>query len=285
MPADPVIRPMREEDAEAAIGLSVETFEDLSRRQGREPEPPPEPARVLPRYVDLLRSDPAGAWVAVQDGDLVACAMAIMREGVWGLSLLIVRPDRQSSGLGSAVLARAHGYANGARGRIILASADPRALRAYARLGLTPHPCLQATGTPRGVAAPNGVREGTPDDIPFTEEVDRIVRSAAHGADIATFLAMENTLLILPGRGYAVVRGAELRLLAGVDAAGAQDVLRAVLARADGEITVEWLTAAQHWAIPVCLDAGLALRPDDGVVFLGGDLGPFSPYLPSGAFL
>jgi hypothetical protein len=34
-----------------------------------------------------------------------------------------------------------------------------------------------------------------------------------------------------------------------------------------------------------CLEAGLELRMDLGAVFLGGDVGPFVPYLPSGAYL
>ena len=32
------------------------------------------------------------------------------------------------------------------------------------------------------------------------------------------------------------------------------------------------------------LDAGLALKPG-GAVFVRGDVGPFAPYLPSGAYL
>jgi GNAT superfamily N-acetyltransferase len=283
----PVIRPMREEDVDAAHALSVETFEAYSRGRGEEPEPPPDPVAVRPRYRDLVRRDPDGVWVAEQDGRLAGCAIAIRREGIWGLSLLIVHPELQSAGIGGELLRRAHAYADGARGRVILSSRDPRALRAYARLGLTGHPALWATGVPRGVAEPAGVREGTLADVPFTEAVDRRVRGAAHGADIGSFLEIGATLLIAEGRGYAITRGGgAVRLLAAFDEAGAQDVLRAVLARAEGQwIAVEWLTARQAWALPVCLDAGLELRTDTGAVWLDGDVGPFSPYLPSGAFL
>jgi hypothetical protein len=35
----------------------------------------------------------------------------------------------------------------------------------------------------------------------------------------------------------------------------------------------------------VCLDARLELRADAGCVFLGGDVGPFHPYLPTGSYL
>jgi GNAT superfamily N-acetyltransferase len=280
-----MIRPMRVDDADAAHALAELTFEELSRSQNQLPEPARPAAAARPRYADLVRSDPGGAWVAERDGALIGCAMAIMREGVWGLSLLVVHPEHQSAGLGRELLTRAHAYAAGARGRIILASPDPRALRAYARLGLTGHPCFWATGVPHGVAEPEGVREGTVDDLPFVEAVDRHVRGAAHGADMLTFFAMGATLLIAEGRGYAVTRNGAPRLLAALDEAGAQDVLRGVLSRATGSVAVEMISARQAWAVPVCLDAGLDLRVDTGAIFLDGDVGPFAPYLPSGAFL
>jgi GNAT superfamily N-acetyltransferase len=283
----PEIRPMREEDVMPAVGLAVECFEDYARRRHEPPEPRPDYAVAAIRYRRCLETDPGGSWVAEHDGRVVACALAILREGVWGLSLLVVHPDQQSAGLGRDILARAHDYADGARGRIVLSSSDPRAVRAYLKLGLAPHPCLKALGRPRNVIAADGVREGGHDDIPFTAEVDRHVRGAAHGGDIATLLAMGATLYVAPGRGYAMARSdGMLRLLAAFDEAGARDLLRTVLARARGrETVVDCLSAQQRWAVDVCLEAGMELSTDSGAVFLDGDVGPFRPYLPSGAFL
>jgi GNAT superfamily N-acetyltransferase len=283
----PKLRPMRADDVDAVHELNLVTFEALARSRGEEPEPRPDAAVAKIRYRNLAAADPGGAWVAEHEGAIVACALALRREDVWGLSLLIVRPDLQSAGLGRAILQRAHEYAEGARGRIVLSSRDPRAIRAYARLGLAAHPALFAEGKPRGVRAPEDVRAGGEADLPFIAAVDRHVRGAAHGPDIATLLEMKQQLLIAPARGYAVVDpGAQLRLLAAFDEDGASDLLRAALAHAgEREIWVPWLTSAQQWAIPVCLEAGLELRTDIGVVFLGGAVGPFRPYLPSGAFL
>jgi len=59
------------------------------------------------RYRHLVTTDPEGAWVAEHEGAIVGCALALRREDVWGLSLLIVRPDLQSSGTGGALLRRA----------------------------------------------------------------------------------------------------------------------------------------------------------------------------------
>ena len=93
-------------------------------------------------------------------------------------------------------------------------------------------------------------------------------------------------MIVLPERGYARTRDGALGMLAGVDEAGARAVLRAVLARAGNDpIRVDWLTATQNWAIEECVQAGLELRGDGGAVFLDGDVGPFRPYLPSGAYL
>jgi hypothetical protein len=124
--------------------------------------------------------------------------------------------------------------------------ADPRALRAYARLGLALHPAVGARGRARGVQRPAGVRPGTLADLPLTAAVDRRVRGAADGA---------------------------------------ANLLRAALLHAgDREAEVEWITSGQAWAIRPCVEAGLQLHLE-GAVFLDGDVGPFTPYLPNGAFL
>jgi hypothetical protein len=171
---------------------------------------------------------------------------------------------------------------------VILSSTDPRAMRAYARLGLDIQPCLAATGAPAISSDEGEVRPGGAEDLPLTEAVDRAVRGAAHGADLLTMLAGGSTLLVAPERGYAVVAGGRVRCCAAFDEEGARTVLRGALAHiaaAGRDAHVEWLSARQNWAIAVCLDARLDLRADAGCVFTRGDVGPFWPYLPSGAYL
>jgi GNAT superfamily N-acetyltransferase len=277
---------MQAGDFDGVHRVTAEAFDDLNRRFGRPPDPPSPFAHSRVRLAHLLATDPGGAWVAERDREIVGCGIGIMREGVWGLSLLVVQPDAQSGGVGRELLARAHAYGNGARGRIVLGSADQRALRSYARLGLTLNPALSARGRPKGVARPGEVRNGTVDDLPLTAAVDRAVRGAAHGDDIAAMLASGHRLLVLPERGYVVLRGATVRLLAAFDEQAAVSLLCAALAEAgDGLAAVEWITSAQGWAIGPCLEAGLDLFFDVGAVFLGGDVGRFAPYLPSGPYL
>jgi GNAT superfamily N-acetyltransferase len=285
--AVPTIRPMRSEDAPAVHRVSVVTFAELEARFHVPPSPPSPPEPALVRIRHLLDTDPGGAWVAEEDGQVVGAALALDREGVWGLSLLVVLPDHQSDGLGRALLQRSLEYAGGGRrGAIILASPDARALRVYARAGFELHPCLDAEGRPRVPEPPRGVRDGDERDLPLTETVDRAVRGAAHGSDIAAFLRAGRRLLVVPERGYAVLGADSINLLAALDEEAARDLLLAALAAvpADKDVHVDWITSAQQWAVQPVLDAGLTLRLG-GAVFVRGDVGPFAPYLPSGAYL
>jgi len=276
-------RPLREQDFAEVLAVNERAFDDLVGRE----LPRPTLEAAYGRYRRLLGTDPGGAWVAEREGAVAGAAFALVREGLWGLSLLVVDPPAQSAGAGRELLRLAWEHGNGARGHVILSSTDPRAMRAYARLGLDAHPCLAARGAPR-VAAPPEVRAGGPADLPLTEAVDRAVRGAAHGGDITTMLDTGAELLVVPERAYAVVSGGRVRMCAAHDEESAGTILRGALARiadAGEEAEVEWLSARQQWAIRVCVEAGLRLDADEGCVFTGGDVGPFSPYLPSGAYL
>ena len=278
---------MRPDDDLAVHQVSAISFADLSERLH---EPPPPPPRLMPAIVriqQLLERDPGGAWVAEEDGGVVGAALALDREGLWGLSLLVVLPEHQSSGIGRALLERSLDYAGGGeRGAIILASPDVRALRAYARAGFEAHPCFCAEGRPTVGEPPASVRDGDERDLPLTETVDRAVRGAPHGSDIGAFLRSHSRLFVVPERGYAVVGGGGIKLLAALDEDAARDLLLAALAATppDEEVEVDWITAAQQWAVAPILEAGLVLKPG-GAVFVRGDVGPFRPYLPSGAYL
>jgi GNAT superfamily N-acetyltransferase len=115
------IRPMESRDIDAAFQVSVEAFDDLARRTGQPEDPPASPAFGRLRVGRPLATDPGGSWVAERDGRIVGVATAIVREGVWGLSLLVVRPEAQSAGAGRELLARAYTYGHGARRHIVLA--------------------------------------------------------------------------------------------------------------------------------------------------------------------
>ena len=279
------LRQMHPDEWRVPSELAFAAFTDLEERRGDPPiEPPPEEV-IERRFRHVIESDPGGAWVAEEDGRPVGAALAIVREGLWGLSMLVVHPEAQSGGVGRALLERTLRYGDGARGGIIASSGDARALRAYSRAGFVMHPTAHARGVPRELEVPASVREGSLADLALTEAVDRAVRGAAHGPDIEILLG-DSRMFVVEGRGYALARRDHLALLAATDEEAARDLLRAVLATApDDESTrIEYLTAAQGWAVDVVLDAGLALEVHNAL-FVRGDVGPFRPYLPSGAYL
>ena len=239
----PSVRPLEASDIDAVHDVTVAAFQDLNRRFGEPIEPAGPLASSQIRKGRLLATDPGGAWVADRRGEVVGCSLGIVRDGVWGLSLLVVSPDAQSTGVGRELLARAWEHGRDARGWIILASRDPRALRSYARLGMDLHPAMAARGRPRRVPAPPEVRPGTSDDLPLTDDVDRAVRRAAHGEDLVALLEAGGEMLVLPERGYAVVRDGAIRLLAAHDEAGAAILLRACLAAASSSRAASRRTA------------------------------------------
>jgi len=278
------IRPMRAEDAAAGYRLMIEAW-------GEDPTPlPPGVARQRGegRILHLLRTDPGGCFSAVgADGEVCGVGIALVREGIWGLSLLVVAADRQAQGIGRRLLDATLGYADGTRGQIILSSTDPKAMRRYARAGLRLVPMVSAAGIVdrSRIPAIEGVREGTPADFAATAAFSRTVRGASHATDLPEMAAYGRTLLVHE-RGFAVHDRGTPRLLAALDDEAAAALLWACLAAgAPGStVHVDFIGPGQDWAVRTVLEAGLALSPD-GPVFVRGELGPLRPYLPSGAYL
>jgi GNAT superfamily N-acetyltransferase len=246
-------------------------------------------ARGVRRVAHLQRNDPGGAWVAEAGGAIVGMALALVREGIWGLSLFAVARDHQSRGIGRELLEAAFGHGADARGHLILSSESPAAMRRYARLGLELRPCVSAAGIVDRTRLPaaDGVVDAGPDGIPVADAIGRAVRGAGHGMDLQVSIHDPGArLLLYEDRAFALVRKDRLSLLAGLDDAAATRVLNAALAATPpgASVSVDFLTAGQDWAVRACLDAGLALSPD-GPFFTGGELGPLRPYVPSGAYL
>lgn len=273
------IRPLVADDVEAADALNHGVW-------GGRPRPPEMERAGRRRIAHLIQTDPGGAWAAERDGQLTGAALALVREGLWGLSLLAVDPESQSDGVGRALLERALAYSDAAGPGLIVASSDARALRSYGRAGFALRPCFNASGRVerRELPAAPGVRELIDSDL--AAGVDRRVRGAAHGADLEQALSAGARMLVVPGRGYAVVWNDNVYVLAALDEASARALLVTALADApDGErFKVNFVTAEQGWAIEVALAARLDLEPH-GALCVRGHPGPLAPYLPSGAYL
>jgi GNAT superfamily N-acetyltransferase len=281
---DVAIRPMREEDASDADRVCAEVLyspfpgEDEAVRA----------ARQHARIRHLVATDPGGCWVAEHDGRVQGVGLALVREGVWGFSLFGVAEALQGRGVGRELFARCWAYGADARGHIVLSSANPAAMSIYARTGLPVRPCLAAAGIPDLSRAPEleGVEDAGEAGIPIADAIGRELRGAGHGRDLPVPMAHGARLLLYQDRAFALARGGSIIMAGARDEDAAQRVLWALFAAAGpgATVNVDFLTAGQDWALPVCLDARLALSPD-GPMFAGGALGPMAPYIPSGAYL
>jgi GNAT superfamily N-acetyltransferase len=284
------IRPMTAEDVAGADAAAWAALRYLVPEDMR-PEEAVRRERGQARVAYLLDTDPGGAWVAVDAaGEVIGTSLALVREGVWGLSLLGVLPDHQATGAGGALLRAALQTAEDTRGGIILSSEHPAAMRSYFRAGFALRPCVTLAGIADRAALPGGLRSraGDPDgDRALLDSAARHVRGAAYGDDIRTLVEKAGCeLLVCDGGGFAAHREGSPALLCADNDEAARDLLWSCLAAAPhgGTVHVDFLMAGQDWAIDVGLSCGLALSPE-GPVFTRGELGTLAPFLPSGAYL
>jgi GNAT superfamily N-acetyltransferase len=281
---------MRPEDAAAVYHTaSTALFESMEEREVLRRRTPEQVEDRKSRYGHFLRRDPEGAWLAEDEGRVSGMAISLVRERVLVLSLLAVDAAHRSTGLGRELLERALAYGEGCKGAMIASSQHPAAMRSYARTGFDLHPTLSASGVVRRDAIPSdlAVRDGEEQDLDLAEAVDRAVRGAARGPDLEHMLATGSRLPVAErpsGRGYAAEHNGSPAVLAATEPGVARHILWACLERTppDEKADVDWITGGQNWA--VSLEAGLSLSPA-GPICTRGELGPLTPYLPSGPFL
>src|ERR1700736_4057500 len=137
------MRTMRPDDVDAASDVWLSAFSEMRHRYGL-PEvvrTPEAERRTSTRIAHLLATDPDLSTVGVDSsGALVGVAQALVRDGIWVLSMLGVDPSSQDRGLGRALLDRALASSVGVPGAMILSSRDPRAMHRYVKAGFDLHP-------------------------------------------------------------------------------------------------------------------------------------------------
>jgi GNAT superfamily N-acetyltransferase len=281
---DVVIRPMRDEDVVDADRVCLDVLYTSFAGEAEAVRA----ARQHARIRHLLETDPGGSWVAEHDGRVAGVALALIREGVWGFSLFAVAQALQGTGVGRELFARSWEYGAGARGHLVLSSTNPQAMAIYAHTGVPIRPCVAAAGIPDLARAPDvdGIVDAGEAGIPLADAIGRELRGAGHGRDLPVPMAHGARLLVFEDRAFALARGSNVILLGARDEQAAQHMLWGLFVNGPpgATVNVDFLTAGQDWALPVCLAARLALSPD-GPMFAGGTLGPLAPYIPSGAYL
>lgn len=296
MRAPPRPRPMRPDDVDAVDELSSRCFDDLAQRLNL-PTPPDDQrdaaqvAASRRRLHHLLTVHGEGAWVIDGDRGPRAAALALRHERFWGLSLLVVDPAGQGSGLGHAALEASMTTSPADGCAMILSSQDPRATRLYTGFGFVEHRGLRAVGTVQRaglVTEPVAVREAHDTDRDLAAEVDRAARGGPHGADLDALLAHAAGWWVVDEgtrRGYAVLVQNRVALLAATALDAAAALLLRCLAEAepDRQVAVPTLNAATSWTLDLVQDAGLVVHPSGPTFTRGFDPPPL--YLPNGAWL
>jgi GNAT superfamily N-acetyltransferase len=273
------LRPLLPEDAAACVDV---THRALAAVYEQMPADTSEyRQRAAERVLHLQRTDPDSAWVAEQDGKVVGCGLALVRDGMWFLSLLMVDPELQSTGVGRQLLDATLRTATDRSW--ILATTAPAALRRYRRAGFDLVPCLTAKGTvDRALLPATDVRESTwAEHGELVDEVVRRLRGAGVTPDLPYCESLGYRLFVGDG-GYAAVGLRGLVSLGATTPAVAQQLLWTVFAECEQPVEIDWLSFDQQWALDTCLDARLPLLQGEGHVFLRGQP-RMSPYLPSGA--
>lgn len=291
-----ILRPVRDTDDDAATvaAIAKAAFTALEESLGT---PRTEPsardlAANLARTRHLARTDPGGCWLAEEDGRAVGCALSLRREGLWGLSLLVVLPEAQGKGVGRTLLDHALAWGRGCLRGIVVASPDPRAARRYHAAGFRLHPTMVLSGPldPAKLPDPDGVpvHLGGPEHFALLDSVDRATRGAGHREDHGLLLRHSDELLVadtLAGSGYCYRTGGRVVQLAATSKRLASRLLVEALGRMEpgAQARIGIVTAEQDWAVDTALAAGLAVTTR-GYLALRG-MRPPAPYLPSGSYL
>jgi len=186
------IRRGTEDDIRPAFDLSIAAMSDLFARQGNESLLDGEQFwQHLQSILEHVAVSAAEWWVAIDeaDGSMVGYSRSVERGGLFELTELFVRPDRQSAGLGRQLIDLAFPAGRG-EVRAIIATTDVRALARYYGAGtVVRFPIATMTGKPRpsesGELAKLEPIPATPDDIPEFAGIETAVIGYPRDADYA----------------------------------------------------------------------------------------------------
>lgn len=190
---EPVIRRGTPADSRGCYDVFLPAIRELTARLGSPWEPDPEQLwpRLQPMY-EHLAAHAAEWWVAEDpaNGRLAGYARSVERGGLFELSEFFVHPERQSAGLGRALLERAFPLGRG-EVRAIIATTDVRALRRYHAAGTFARFPIAALEGPPSADAPLDpgleIVEATAADIPTLRRLEAAVLEFERG-DMFDFL-------------------------------------------------------------------------------------------------
>jgi GNAT superfamily N-acetyltransferase len=161
------------------MAIVVEAFNDVNRRHGTEDFV----ATMGTGFAAFsLNDDPAGLWVAEENGEIIGLGFSWTADRFWFLADLFVKPQRQASGIGRVLLGHtlAQAEASGAEVKALITFAFNRAsIGLYMRQGLFPRVPLFKLACARSIfsmrSTPMALRMERigRDDLAALETIDR----------------------------------------------------------------------------------------------------------------
>src|SRR5580698_9740690 len=155
------LRPMSEADVPGAVAAFDSGFLAMQARYGMPVTGSSiqNERRRQNRTLHFLHSDPAGSWVAEDEGAIVGMSQSFVRDDYWMLSQLGTVPGRQGRGLGRELLRLALSHGDADSPGTIQCSRDPKAMALYSSFGFELHPVVAAWGRirPGAVIRPGDV--------------------------------------------------------------------------------------------------------------------------------
>jgi hypothetical protein len=283
-------RPLEETETGEATDVFLTTVKDLAARNGL-PAPAFTRQAMEPMYDHLRRT---GIFrVAVSEGKIVAICAAIVRDGLWFLSMFWTLPPFQKQRIGRPLLQQVwdEGTAEGAKVRFTWSSIDFTAVATYMRLGMLPGgPVLTFAGPPsKAPARPTSFGLETL-DARTAARIDTLVRGTPREVDHALWLASGGAAheVWMGGQavGYFYARNGIIGPAAWIAPEYGRAVVDLALGMARTQASDVRLMAVgeNHTAIGAALDHGLKLVGTSH--FLRSEaFGRMDQYLPSGPVL
>lgn len=288
------IRRATPDDSRRAFDVFLASARDLTARQNVPWDPEPETQWTKMRYLfDHLAAHAAEWWIAEETatGETIGYARSVERGGLFELAEFFVHPERQSAGVGAALLDRAFPIGRG-EVRAIIATTDLRAQARYYRSGCAARfPIAGMLGPPRATASdPDpGVEAirltaGSP-DLETVREIEREVLEFDRGDEL-DWLAerREGYLYRRAGRpiGFAFVSSAGCGPIAALEAADQPSILAHVETRAAElgvvELSLE-LPMVNAVAVRHLLDRGFRFDPFYTFLMASRPFGRFDRYI------
>lgn len=286
------IRRATPEDSRPAFDVFLPSIRDLATRLGTPWDVDPESQweRMRSLYEHLARH--AAEWWIAEDpssGEVIGYARSVERGGLLELTEFFVRPDRQSAGVGAALLACAFPPDRGDV-RAIIATADVRAQARYYRSGTVARFPIVGIGGPPRPADGDPTVEATrvAPDAPELEAIRRIEREVLEfdrGEELSTMAAeREGYLYRRDGTpvGFAFVGVSGTGPIAALDFADQPAILAHVEARSSAlgvaEVTFE-VPMVNGVATNHLLDRGMRMEPFYTFLMSSRPFGRFDRYV------